>query len=319
MIILKSKTFKETPVYFNVVTSSRPEKFWWDWFVLFKSVSTTFEVVFAVVNIIIIYLTKLRLMNRPLHNQDGDDFSALDADHFDVESMRRKKLIPSFHRTLQSRVRRVGTLKGFPRLFFLRRAFCLYWVVIISLLIYLKWYYPLYLTNTTIRSTVQDFSTDWCRIRNARIDWKRIHETCEGNTVYETHLPGWGEENRTNGRYSFVESMDIRPVGEFSRITMQTLTAYGRLKSVGGDYWRVFISGPTGFAPTVFDRRNGLYEILFLVLQPGNYCLSAVLDHSICEGMKDPPNYWFISGEWIHYFSWRILPLGVIELTLWVG
>ncbi|XP_067029118.1 uncharacterized protein [Acropora muricata] len=236
-------------------------------------------------------------MNRPLHNQDGDDFSALDADHFDVESMRRKKLIPSFHRTLQSRVRRVGTLKGFPRLFFLRRAFCLYWVVIISLLIYLKWYYPLYLTNTTIRSTVQDFSTDWCRIRNARIDWKRIHETCEGNTVYETHLPGWGEENRTNGRYSFVESMDIRPVGEFSRITMQTLTAYGRLKSVGGDYWRVFISGPTGFAPTVFDRRNGLYEILFLVLQPGNYCLSAVLDHSICEGMKDPPNYWFISGN----------------------
>ncbi|XP_068730117.1 uncharacterized protein [Montipora capricornis] len=236
-------------------------------------------------------------MSRLLNSQDGEDLCLSNADHFNEEIMHRKRLIPSLHQTLQSRVHRVGTLKGLPRLFLLKRAFCLYWGVIIFLFIYLKWYYPLYLTRTAIRSTVQDFSTDWCRMRNARIDWKRIREPCEGNTVYEQHLPGWGEENRTNGRYSFVESVDIRPAGEFSRITLQSLTAYGDPKAVGGDYWRVFISGPTGFAPTVFDNGNGFYEILFLVLHPGNYCVSAVLDHSICEGMKDPPDYWFISGN----------------------
>ncbi|XP_068690726.1 uncharacterized protein [Montipora foliosa] len=236
-------------------------------------------------------------MSRLLNSQDGEDLYLSNADHFNEEIMHRKRLIPSLHQTLQSRVHRVGTLKGLPRLFLLKRAFCLYWGVIISLFIYLKWYYPLYLTRTAIRSTVQDFSTDWCRMRNARIDWKRIREPCEGNTVYEQHLPGWGEENRTNGRYSFVESVDIRPAGEFSRITLQSLTAYGDPKAVGGDYWRVFISGPTGFAPTVFDNGNGFYEILFLVLHPGNYCVSAVLDHSMCEGMKDPPDYWFISGN----------------------
>lgn len=229
--------------------------------------------------------------------RDDAEFASSTAEHLDVDRMRRKRLIPSLQLTLQSRVHRVGTLKGLPRLFVLRRAFCFYWGVIITLLIYLKWYYPLYLTSTVNRSALQDFGTDWCRMRNARIDWERIRQPCEGNTVYEDNLPGWSVENRTNGRYSLVDSMDIRPAGEFSRITLQTLTAYGLPKSVGGDYWRVFISGPTGFAPTVFDHGNGTYEILFLILRPGNYCLSAVLDHSICDGMKDPPDYWFISGE----------------------
>ncbi|KAJ7379993.1 hypothetical protein OS493_012755 [Desmophyllum pertusum] len=54
---------------------------------------------------------------------------------------------------------------------------------------------------------------------------------------------------------------------------------------------------PTGFAPTVIDLGNGMYEVLFLILDPGNYCVSAVLDHSLCDGMKDPPDYWFISGN----------------------
>ena len=231
----------------------------------------------------------------------GEDFTLSATDCLGIESMRRKRLIPSLKLTLESRVHRVGTLKGLPRLFLFRRAFCFYWGIIISLLIYLKWYYPLYLTSTVNRNALQDFGKDWCRMRNARIDWEGIRKPCEGNTVYEENLPGWNAENRTNGRYSFLESMDIRPAGEFSRLTIQTLTSYGLPKSVGGDYWRVFISGPTGFAPTVIDHGNGMYEILFLVLNSGNYCMFAVLDHSICDGMKDPPDYWFISGKKIFF------------------
>lgn len=230
--------------------------------------------------------------------QDDTDFISLSTtDHQEIDNMRRKRLIPSLKHTIQARVHKVGTLRGLPRLFLLRRAFCFYWGVIISLFIYLKWYYPLYLTSTVNRNTLEDFGRDWCRMRKARIDWKRIREPCEGNTIYEDNLPGWNIENRTNPTESFVKSMDIRPAGQFSKLQIQTQTSDGRPKSVGGDYWRVFISGPTGFAPTVIDLGNGLYEILFLVLAPGNYCVSAVLDHSLCDGMKDPPDYWFISGN----------------------
>lgn len=230
-------------------------------------------------------------------SHDVEDFTLSSHEQFSNESMRRKTLIPKLKLTLESRVHRLGTLKGLPRLFLFRRAFFFYWGLIILLFIYLKWNYPLYLTSNVNRNTLQDFGRDWCRMRNARIDWKRIREPCEQNTVYEYSLPGWSKENRTNGRFSFLDFMDIRPAGEFSKVMIRTQTAYGLIKSVGGDYWRVFISGPTGFAPTVFDHGNGSYEILFLILRPGNYCVSAVLDHSICEGMKDPPDYWFISGK----------------------
>lgn len=234
--------------------------------------------------------------------QDDTDFISLStADHQEIDSMRRKRLIPSLKHSIQARVRKVGTLRGLPRLFLLRRAFCFYWGVIISLFIYLKWYYPLYLTSTVNRNTLEDFGRDWCRMRNARIDWKRIREPCEGNTVYDDNLPGWNVENRTNSRMSFVRSMDIRPAGQFSKLQIQTQTSDGVPKSVGGDYWRVFISGPTGLAPTIFDLGNGIYEILFLILAPGNYCVSAVLDHSLCDGLKDPPDYWFISGKKISF------------------
>lgn len=231
-------------------------------------------------------------------DQDDTDFINLSsADHQDIDSMRRKRLIPSLQQSIKTRVRKVGTLRGLPRLFLLRRAFCFYWGVIISLFIYLKWYYPLYLTSDVNRNTLVDFGRDWCRMRSARMDWERIREPCVGNTVYENNLPGWNVENRTNGKMSFLSSTDIRPAGQFSRIIIQSHTAQDIPKSVGGDYWRIFISGPTGFAPTVLDLGDGKYEILFLILHPGNYCLSAVLDHSLCEGMKDPPDYWFISGK----------------------
>lgn len=235
----------------------------------------------------------LDLMSGTDHD-DTDDTSAADQH----DSMRRKsRIIPSLKYSIQDQVRKVGTLRGLPRLFFLRRAFCFYWCVIISLFIYLKWYYPLYLTSTVNRNTLEDFGRDWCRMRNARIDWARIREPCQGNLVFENNLPGWNIENRTNSEHSFVTSMDIRPAGQFSRLTIQTQTSDGLPKSVGGDFWRVFISGPTGFAPTVIDLGNGMYEVLFLILDPGNYCVSAVLDHSLCDGMKDPPDYWFISGK----------------------
>ena len=154
-------------------------------------------------------------------------------------------------------------------------------ILIISLLIYLKWYYLLYLPSTVNRNTLEDFGKDQCRMRKARICWKRIREPCQGNTIYEDNLPGWNIENRTNPTRSFVKSMDIRPAGQFSKLQVQTQTSDGPPKSVGGDYWRVFNSGPTWFAPTVLDLCSGLYEILSLVLAPVSTKMKQnILDHT---------------------------------------
>ena len=213
------------------------------------------------------------------------------------EGMRRSRLIPTLQGTLQARVNRVGTLRKLPRLFILQRAFCLYWALSVVFFIYLKWYFPHYLTSTVNRRTSEDFGRDWCRVRRARIDWKQIRESCKGNIKYDRNLPGWNAENRTDSYKSLIYSMDIRPVGEFSRLIIKTRTSEGKPKMIGGDYWRVFINGPSGLAPSVIDHRNGSYEVLFLIIQHGNYCMSAVLDHSLCDGMKDPPDYWYISGN----------------------
>lgn len=53
----------------------------------------------------------------------------------------------------------------------------------------------------------------------------------------------------------------------------------------------------------VIDFGNGLYEILFLVLVYGNYCVLVVLDYLFCDGMKDFFDYWFILGKEISIIS----------------
>ena len=47
----------------------------------------------------------------------------------------------------------------------------------------------------------------------------------------------------------------------------------------------------------MFDHRNGTYEVAFLLIEPGTYTLKAYLEHSLCDGLKDPPDNWFIVGK----------------------
>ena len=182
-------------------------------------------------------------------------------------------------------------------MFVLRRAFCLYWGFTVALFVYLKWYFPLYLTSSVYQNTLDDFRKDWCRVRKFMTDWERLLAPCQGNTKINIHSQGWESENRTDPTQSFVSVMDIRPVGEFSRFSIQSQTYNGKPKTIGGDDWRVFIMGPSALAPTVIDHENGTYEVLFLMLEPGNYYVSIVLDYSLCDGMKNPPDYWFMLGK----------------------
>ena len=142
-----------------------------------------------------------------------------------------------------------------------------------------------------------DFRRDWFRQHRGRVDWKSILKPCINNTQWGVEKKHWGKENRSSARTSQVVYTDIRPVGEFSKIFIQSKTADNRTKLIGGDSWRVHLHGPSSLGATVFDHENGTYEILFLTMEPGNYRVMIFLDFSLCDGLKEPPADWFIKGN----------------------
>ena len=183
------------------------------------------------------------------------------------------------------------------RIFVVRRTFLILWVLTITLFVYLKWYFLLHATETIKRKSILEFKKDWCRVRRVETDWELLGATCEGNTKFGVDLLGWRIQNRTDPAKSFIPFMDIKPAGEFSRFSIQSQSYNGQPKNIGGDDWRVLIWGPSVLAPTVIDHGNGTYEVLFLILEPGTYFVSIVLDYSLCDGMKNPPDYWFMLGK----------------------
>ena len=148
-----------------------------------------------------------------------------------------------------------------------------------------------------------DFMRQWCRIRQARMDWEQMLQPCKGNLAWGTKLPGWESEHQTDPDESYISLWDIRPCGEFSRLSIRTVTSSGLEKRIGGDSWRVQLKGPASVAGTVFDHMNGTYEVLFLIIEPGNYQVEAILDHSLCDGFTDPPPNWFVVGTYLSHMA----------------
>ena len=148
-----------------------------------------------------------------------------------------------------------------------------------------------------VHSPFDDFRRDWFRQRRARVDWESMLKPCINNTQWGLVKKYWGKENRSSARTIQVVYQDIRPAGEFSKIFIQSKTADNRTKLIGGDSWRVHLHGPSSLGATVFDHENGTYEILFLIMEPGNYQVMIFLDFSLCDGLKEPPADWFIKGN----------------------
>ncbi len=73
-----------------------------------------------------------------------------------------------------------------------------------------------------------------------------------------------------------------------------------------GDSWRVVINGTASINAHVFDYGNGTYEVLFLCEDEGEYTVNVFLDYSMCNGLLDPPDDWFIKG-------WVFSPLFIQE------
>ena len=71
----------------------------------------------------------------------------------------------------------------------------------------------------------------------------------------------------------------------------------GRIKTIGGDYWRADLTGSPSQRGFVRDLNNGKYEAWFLIKEPGNYQLNLLLEYSLCDGLRDPPLGWFERGN----------------------
>ena len=141
------------------------------------------------------------------------------------------------------------------------------------------------------------FYRDWCRVRRLRVDWQSQLAPCAGNTAWGKVPPRWAKINETDPEFSYITFSDIRPAGQFSRISIQSQDRYQRPKTIGGDSWRVRLRGPSHISAQVYDHKNGTYEVVFLVMEPGLYQVQAVLDYTLCTALKDPPHDWFIKGR----------------------
>jgi len=88
--------------------------------------------------------------------------------------------------------------------------------------------------------------------------------------------------------------------------SIQSQTRDGRPKHIGGDTWRIHIHGRSSFSPTIIDHANGTYEVLFLVMEPGEYRVNVFLEYTLCEGFKDPLDKWFVAGKLKLCFTSRL-------------
>eukprot|EP00794_Sanderia_malayensis_P020481 gene20481-22497_t len=142
-----------------------------------------------------------------------------------------------------------------------------------------------------------EFKKQWCRVLQARTDWKAILKPCRGQTSWKARNINRMDFLETDPKQSFVSFLDIKPAGEFSRIIIKTLTKDGAAKTVGGDSWRVKINGTSSLTANIFDHNNGTYEVLFLCEDEGEYNVYIYLDYSMCNGLMDPPENWFAKGN----------------------
>ena len=97
------------------------------------------------------------------------------------------------------------------------------------------------------------------------------------------------------------------------RLQIQTFDRRGVKKSVGGDWWRVVIVGKSNllrWSVRMVDLNNGSYtSVLFPIPLPGEYMLNLHLEHSLCEGILDPPKDWFRKGI-------VIFDISIVAITL---
>ena len=181
----------------------------------------------------------------------------------------------------------------FMRLYLLLKTFA----VILLASLFFSDVYKMKFSQQRLGPATKDFEIfldDWCRLRELRANLEAVAAPCKNQMKWDSREPG---QVPTNAKQSFIASWNLKPAGEFSRFFIQAVSSAGQVKTTGGDWWRVLIRGTASMRPAVFDLGNGTYEVMFLPVEPGTYDVDIVLDYTLCDGFRDPPDDWFIIGE----------------------
>ena len=104
---------------------------------------------------------------------------------------------------------------------------------------------------------------------------------------------------RTDAKYSIVK-IYIPLNGSLGRIELASFDKNLRQKTRGGDHWKARLQNKTFSLPVRFeDQQNGKYVGYFIIPSPGRYSLNIVLEHSLCEGLTNQPDGWFLKGMYV--------------------
>ena len=129
-------------------------------------------------------------------------------------------------------------------------------------------------------------------------DWESILGPCSNNTLWTNRTQRHHEAKwRSNALKSSITECQINPAGSYTKFLLESKTKDGTRKSSGGDFWRAEVTGTRYQHGYVRDLNDGFYEIWFRITEPGNYTLNLILEYSVCDGLKDPPEGWFEKGN----------------------
>lgn len=126
-------------------------------------------------------------------------------------------------------------------------------------------------------------------------DWKELMKPCESTIRWDQRETD--RTKQTSLAFSRIELI-IKPVGYPSSLTIHTRDTLGREKSYGGDSWLITLDGKDyRYWFHLADRRNGSYDGAFVIKQAGRFSLAVYLEFTLCDGLRDPPPYWYREGK----------------------
>eukprot|EP00112_Aurelia_sp_Birch-Aquarium-sp1_P014071 Seg3010.1 transcript_id=Seg3010.1/GoldUCD/mRNA.D3Y31 product="hypothetical protein" protein_id=Seg3010.1/GoldUCD/D3Y31 len=129
-------------------------------------------------------------------------------------------------------------------------------------------------------------------------DWENIMRPCENDMSWlDQKTREKRRKYRTRANKTTIIYKEHQTNGKYSTILIQTFTANGEAKNIGGDSWQARLRGPVTQLAFVFDRMDGTYEVMFKIYTKGRYTLELTLEHSLCDGLRDPPLGWFEKGD----------------------
>ena len=147
-----------------------------------------------------------------------------------------------------------------------------------------------------------EVKTNLCSKRS----WKDLMKPCKDRMKWDNQS---SDRNSSTNLLLSKISIQLNPPGVLSFINIQTVDILNRSKSIGGDFWWINLIGPSSFHIDITDNSDGTYQGFFELMEHGRYDVIVFLEYSLCDGIRDPPHWWFRKGK---FLVWLLVQLKVI-------